>query len=140
MLALRSFLIKGSKFTITWAIKLKSNGTCQRRLNAWGYEKVDGSYYASNSIATPVTNPITVQIVFMLDCMNSLWTSATINVEGAFLQGCFENGKELYVEVPDGFNEWYQGDIVLHMNVLLYGISKRHTVFQDICKACQKHD
>ena len=89
--------------TTTWAIKLKANGTRRGRLNARGYKQVDGSRYASDSIATPVTNPITVQIILMLLCMNPDWTSAVIDVEGAFLQGQFENGEELYIEVPDGF-------------------------------------
>ena len=44
-----------------------------------------------------------------------------INVGGAFLQGQFANGEELYREVPDGFHEWYEGDVVLRINVLLYG-------------------
>jgi hypothetical protein len=49
--------------------------------------------------------------------MNPGWISAIINVEGAFLQGRFENGKELYTDVPDGFVEHYSGDVVLQMNV-----------------------
>jgi hypothetical protein len=53
--------------------------------------------------------------------MNRTWTSAIIDVEGAFLQGRFENGEELYIEVPDGFHEWYKGDVVLRMNVPMYG-------------------
>ena len=57
----------------------------------------------------------------MLLCMNPSWTSAVIDVEGAFLQGCFENGEEMYIEVPDGFYKWYPDDIVLQMNVPLYG-------------------
>ena len=96
-----------------WAMKLKSNGTHRGRLNSRGYEQVDGSHYASDSIDTPVTNPITVQIVLMLFCMNPSWTSAVIDVEGAFLQGCFENGEELYIKFPDGFCKWYPDDVVL---------------------------
>ena len=53
--------------------------------------------------------------------MNRGWTSAIIDVEGAFVQGQFSNGEELYIEVLDGFHEWYQGDFVLCMNVPLYG-------------------
>jgi hypothetical protein len=118
----RSSLPKGAKvLTTTWAMKLKSNGTRRGRLNARGYEQVDGSHYASDSIAAPVTNPITVRIVLMLYCMNRTWISAIIDVEGAFLQGRFANGEELYIEVPDGFHEWYEGDVVLRMNVPLYG-------------------
>ena len=88
-------------------MKQKANGTRRGRLNARGYEQVDGSHYASDSIAAPVTNPITVCIVLMLYCMHSNWTSAIIDVEGVFLQGQFANGEELYIEVPDGFHEWY---------------------------------
>ena len=57
----------------------------------------------------------------MLYCMNRGWMSAIIDVEGAFLQGRFANGEELYIEVPEGFHKWYEGDVVLCMNVLLYG-------------------
>ena len=102
-------------------MKLKSNGTQRGRLNAHGYEQVDGSHYASDLIAAPVTNPITVQIVLMLYCMNRTWISAIIDVEGAFLQGSYANGEELYTEVPDGFHEWYEGGVVLRINVTLYG-------------------
>ena len=102
----QDLLPKGAKvLTTTWAMKLKSNGTHRGRLNARGYEQVDRSHYASDSIAAPVTNPITVQIILMLLCTNPGWMSAIINVEGAFLQGCFENGEELYIEVPDGFQK-----------------------------------
>jgi len=30
-------------------------------------------------------------------------------------------GEELYIEVPDGFQEWYEGGVVLIMNIPLYG-------------------
>ena len=57
----------------------------------------------------------------MLYCMNHTWISGIIGGEGAFLQGRSANGEELYIEVPDGFHEWYGGDVVLRMNVPLYG-------------------
>jgi hypothetical protein len=53
--------------------------------------------------------------------MNHTWTLAIINVEGTFLQGCLLNEEELYIEVPDGFQEWYEGNVVLHMKVPLHG-------------------
>jgi hypothetical protein len=84
----RDSLPKGMKvLTTTWAMKQKSNGMRRGRLNACGYDQVDGSHYTSDSIAAPVTSPITVRILLMLYCMNRTWTSAIINVEGAFLQG-----------------------------------------------------
>ena len=53
--------------------------------------------------------------------MNPMWMSTIINVEGAFLQGRFKNGKELCMEIPDGFEEDYPGDVAPWMNVTLYG-------------------
>ena len=68
----RSLLPKGAKVLMTtWAMKLKLNGTQRGRLNACGYKQVNGSHYTSDSIAAPVTNPITVRIVLVLYCMNS---------------------------------------------------------------------
>lgn len=111
--AAQSSLPPGSKILTTrWAMKMKSNGTCQGRLNTREYKQVDGSNYASDSIATPVTNPISMQIMFMLFYKNPTWMSAIINVKGAFLQGRFKNDQELCVEVPDGFKEWYPGDVI----------------------------
>ena len=71
-----SSLPQGSKvLTTMWAMKMKSNGTYHGRLNARGYEQVDGSHYTSDSIAMPVTNPIKVRIILMLFCMNLTWMS-----------------------------------------------------------------
>ena len=105
----RSSISKGLKvLTTTWAFKMKLNGTHRGRLNVRGYEQVDGCHYTADSIATPVTNPITVRTVLMQWCMNPGWTSAIIDVEGAFLQRHFENGEKLYMEVPDGFEgTWF---------------------------------
>ncbi len=65
-----SSIPKGSKvLTTTWAWKMKSNGSHRGRLNARGYAQVDGHRYASDSIASPVKNPITVRTVLMR-CMN----------------------------------------------------------------------
>lgn len=94
----RSFLSKGSEVLMTsWAMKLKYNGTPRGRHNARGYEHVNGSHYVSDNIVTPVLNPITVQIMVMLYCMNPTLASAILNVEGTFHQERFENGKDLYI-------------------------------------------
>jgi hypothetical protein len=110
-------------------MKLKLNGTQRGRLNACRYKQVNGSHYVSDSIAVPVTNPITVHIILMLYCMNHTWTSAIFDDEGAFLQGCSTNGEEIYIEVPDGFHKWYKGNVVLCMNVLLYGTKQTACCF-----------
>jgi hypothetical protein len=53
--------------------------------------------------------------------MNTSWTSAIIDVEGAFLHGKSKNGEILCIEVPEVFREWYPGNVVYRMNVPLYG-------------------
>ena len=67
----RYSLLKISKVLMTtWAMKKKSNGTYRGRINEKGYEQVGGSHYSLDSIAAPVTNPITVCIMPTLWCMN----------------------------------------------------------------------
>ena len=46
--------------TSTWAMKKKSNGVKRARLNGRGYEQVDGEHYDASSIASPVTNDVTI--------------------------------------------------------------------------------
>ena len=83
----------------------------------------------ADSIAMPVTNPITVHCVLTLLCMNPSWVMAIINVEDGFIQEKFENCEELHIEVPDAFKKWYAGDVVLTMNVPLYGAKQASYCF-----------
>ena len=62
-----------------------------------------------------------MRMVLTLLCMNPKWVAVILDVEGAFLQGQFENGEELYIEVPDGFEKCYPRNVVLRMNVPMYG-------------------
>ena len=63
----RSEVPAGSKImTTTWAMKKKTNGKFRGRLNARGYEQVDGQHYHSENIAAPVTNANTVRVVMTL--------------------------------------------------------------------------
>ena len=72
--------------TTTWAMKKKSNGTFCARLNARGYEQVDGEHYDSTSIHAPVVNDTTVRIIMVLGIM-AHWMSHLVDVQGAFLNG-----------------------------------------------------
>ncbi len=46
-----------------------------------------------------------------------------IYVEGASLQDDFVNGEQIYIEVPDGMEEFYgsKEDVVLLLNAPIYG-------------------
>ena len=66
-------LPKGSKvLTSTWVMKKKANGTYHTRMNARGYEQVDGIHYDENSKAAPVANEIVIQMIMVLIVM-ALW-------------------------------------------------------------------
>eukprot|EP00957_Ditylum_brightwellii_P023350 1762940-Ditylum_brightwellii.AAC.1 len=80
-------LPEGTKIlTTTWACKLKSSGRKHARLNARGYEQVDGIHYDGLSIHAPVTNDTSVHTVMVLALMAG-WTGLINNVQGAFLKG-----------------------------------------------------
>ena len=139
----KSKVPKGAKIlTTTWACKKKPSGKLRGRLNIRGYEQVDGKHYYSDSIAAPVTNPNTVRIVLVLLAMNPKWISMLIDVEGAFLQGKFENGEELYAYVPDGFEKFYdEENEVLKLNVPIYGTKQAaHCFYKALVKKAKEKE
>ena len=79
--------------SMTWAMKQKASGELLGRLNARGFEQLDGQPYYADIIAVPVTNPNTIRILLSLMCMNPKWIAEIVDLKGAFLQGEFENGE-----------------------------------------------
>ena len=62
---------KGAKImTTTWAMKKKASRKLYCRLNAQGYEQIDGKHYFGDLITAPVTNPNSVWTVLVLVAMN----------------------------------------------------------------------
>ena len=121
----RSEVPAGTKIlTSTWAMKHKANGTLRARVNARGFEQVDGKHFKSHSISAPVTNDATIRIVFTLMLM-ALWIGQLIDVKGAFLHGELAEDEEIYMEVPKGFEKFYpDGDWVLRLLKTLYGLKQ----------------
>ena len=108
--------------TTTWTMKRKANGTFRARINARGYEQIDGIHFDGSSIAVPVTNEITVRVVFVIGLMAD-WIFELLDVHGAFLLGLFGDEEEMFIEVPRDFEkryEWY-GDVVLKLMHTIYG-------------------
>ena len=134
----RSELPKNAKvMSTTWAMKKKTNGKRRGRLNARGYEQLEGIHYHSDSIAAPVTNPNTIRIVWTLLAMIPAWIAIVIDVEGAFLQGRFINGEQIHIDVPDGMDKFYgsREDVVLLLNVPIYGTKQAaHCFYQTLVK------
>ena len=78
--------------TSTWAMKMKSNGTFWARLNARGYEQVDGVHYDEHDKAAPVVSEATIHLVLIIIIMANT-VAHLIDVRGAFLHGIFEKGR-----------------------------------------------
>ena len=131
----RKELEAGAKvLTSTWAMKKKSNGTYRARLNARGYEQINGEHYDSSSIAAPVTNEFSVRIIMVIALMAG-WVSYMCDVKGAFLLGDFEDGEKIHMEIPEGFEKHYQklrdllGDIVILLLKTIYGTKQAAMAF-----------
>ena len=115
--------------TSTWAMKKKANGTYRARINARGYEQVDGLHYDSHDISAPVTNDVTIRIVLTLMIM-ATWIGEILDVEGAFLHGDFDTGKNVYMKVPEGFEKYYDPMYyVLLLLQTLYGLKQSAMAF-----------
>jgi hypothetical protein len=117
----------------TWAFKQKSNGKCRGRLNARGFEQVEGKHYNADFISSPVTNPMTIRFCLALMCCNPKWIAEALDVEGAFLQGKFRDGEKIYIEVPDGMEKYYgnRKDVALLLLVPIYGTKQAANCFYD---------
>eukprot|EP00957_Ditylum_brightwellii_P078676 5982118-Ditylum_brightwellii.AAC.1 len=80
-------------------MKPKANRVKRARLNARGFEQVDGLHYDSKDLSTPVVSDMTMRMVMILIIM-AAWAGKLVDVQGAFLNGHFQNGEKLYMEVP----------------------------------------
>ena len=115
--------------TSTWAMKKKASGVYRARLNARGYEQVDGVHYDSHSISAPVANDVTIRLVMTLMIM-AAWTGELLDVKGAFLHGDFDEGKNVYMEVPQGFEQFYDASVyVLYLLQTIYGLKQSAKAF-----------
>jgi hypothetical protein len=119
----------GSKIlTSTWAMKKKANGVHRARLNARGYEQVDGEHYDEDDKFAPVVTDATIHIV-LIQLIMAGWYVELIDVKGAFLHGVFEKGRKVYMEVPQGFERFYPKNCVLLLLKTLYGTKQAAKAF-----------
>ena len=114
--------------TSTWAMKKKANGTYRARLNARGYEQVDGVHYDEHTKAAPVANEIVIRMTMVLIVMASWWAEL-LDVQGAFLTGEMDQELDCYLKVPEGFEKFYPDNVVLRLLKTLYGLKQSAYVF-----------
>ena len=130
---------KGAKIlTTTWAMKKKSNGTLRARLNARGFEQVEGEHYIEDDKSAPVVNEVTVRVVLTLAVMMG-WCMKLLDVQGAFLNGRFQRDEVLYVDVPLGFKEFYPKNVLLKLVRTIYGLKQAAMQFWREMRQAFKH-
>jgi Reverse transcriptase (RNA-dependent DNA polymerase) len=98
----------------TWACKKKSNGVFHAQLNLCSFCQVDGVHYDSHDISSPVANIITIHIILALIAILG-WFASLVDVNGAFLLGDWEANREIYMEVPEGWEHHYPEGTVLKL-------------------------
>ena len=112
----------------TWAMKKKASGVLRARLNARGFKQIDGVDYNEHSRSSPVVNEITILMIFVLIIMANWWAEL-LDIKGAFLHGDFEPGEKVYMKVPEGFEKWYPGNVVLLLLKTIYGTRQAALAF-----------
>ena len=135
----RSQLPRGVKpIDGTWALKKNGNVVCRDRLTTRGFKQVDGIYYDSASIHAPVTNAMSVRMVLALMLMAD-WTAEVVGVKGEFLHGQFTDCKRMYMEVPRGWREHYNENLVLLLLQTIYGLKQVAMAFwRELLRAMKK--
>ena len=63
-------------------------------------KQTDSVNYDSMYVAAPVIFYITIRICMIL-CIMANWMAWIVDVEGAFLQGSFQNGERIFMKAPD---------------------------------------
>jgi Reverse transcriptase (RNA-dependent DNA polymerase) len=109
-------------------MKKKPNGSYRARINARGFEQLDGLHYNSSTTSSPVTNDTTIRVIFTL-AMLAGWKGYVVDVKGAFLNGRFDKGEELFLKVPQGFEQFYKEWQVLKLNRTIYGLKQAAQAF-----------
>ena len=83
-------------------MKKKASGTCRARINARGFEQVDGVHYDSTHLAAPVRNEMTIRIMYKMAVM-AKWSAYVVDINGVFLKGRFKNGETFTLKNNGGF-------------------------------------
>jgi Reverse transcriptase (RNA-dependent DNA polymerase) len=85
--------------------------------------QTDGIHYDSNHTAAPVTNEVTIRIMFTI-AMMAKWRVYLIDINGRF-----EKNKRLYLKIPEGFEQHYKDTQVLKLNRTIYGLKQSAQAF-----------
>ena len=104
---------------MTWACKKNSNSTYIGQLNARGFEQITGKHFNSTSTAAPVTSNTIIRIVLVLLLLAD-WMARIYDMKGVSLEEKFEDGKVIFIKVPQGMEHHYWDLAVLKLLKPLY--------------------
>jgi Reverse transcriptase (RNA-dependent DNA polymerase) len=112
----------------TWVLKKKVNGDFRARITAQGFLQEEGVHFRGDSTSAPVTNETTIKLVLILLTLAD-WEGHVIDVKGAFLKSQFNDGEEMYLQIPQGFEIYYNTGIVLKLQCTIYGLKQAALAF-----------
>ena len=75
-----------------------------------------------------MVNEITIRMVFVLMVIAG-WYAEVVDVRSAFLHGKFDEGTRLYMEVPEGFKNFYRVGCLLLLLQTIYGLKQAAFAF-----------
>ena len=95
-------------FNPTWTMKKKPDGTYRARNAIRGFMQQDGKHFNSNNKSSPVVSTVGIRIAMVFTLVGR-WHQHLVDVEGAFLNGIFEQPDKhtLYVKIPESYQKWY---------------------------------
>ena len=111
-----------------WACKKKSSSVIRGRPNTRGFTQIEKEYYDLTSIRAPVTNTVTIRVVFTLMIITD-WTANVMDVKRAFLHGLFKDDKKICMKVPEGWKYLYPKNAVLLLMKAIYGLRQAPMAF-----------
>jgi hypothetical protein len=117
----------------TWANKLRADGLTRCRLAIRGFQQIDGVHFDASDKAAPVVCDVTIREILILAIIAN-WLAWIVNVEGVFLQGRFQNGEQIFMKIPDGFQMFYPSYGMLKLLQTLYGLAQSAIQFWRECR------
>ncbi len=75
-----------------------------------------------------MTNAATIRIVLVLMVMGNMMAHI-VDVKGAFLHGEFEDGENVYMTIPRGFEKHFPDGCVILLLKCLYGLKQAARAF-----------
>jgi len=74
--------------------------------------------------------------IFLILAIMAGWILELMDVKGAFLCGTFDEGFEMYMEIPQGWERFYPSNVVLLLLKTIYGLKQAARAFwKKLCKA-----